>query len=184
MLTEDYIMRLINQALAVFMAALGLKKSGQYKQALQSFDQALGSLLGLDARLANQLDDQSVLDMLTTNGKLDVDRLLLMAKIYKEESEILAYQGLQADSKFAAQRSLRFFLEVFLSIETNQDVDLVQSIEDLRHGQDIPTSPLEIRLALLDYLERLLAAQDDFLSANGLSRRGLTADFNALESSI
>jgi len=34
MLTEDHIMRKINQALAVYMIALGLKRGGQLKAAL------------------------------------------------------------------------------------------------------------------------------------------------------
>jgi hypothetical protein len=61
MLTEDYIMRMINQVLAVFLQALGLKKAGQYSEALQVFDQAVESLLGLRASLAKQLEDPSCL---------------------------------------------------------------------------------------------------------------------------
>src|SRR4030066_1520590 len=112
MLTEDYIMRMINQALAVVMAALGLKRAGQFSQALQAFDQALESLLGLNAHLAKQLDDSQLLDILTFQGKLDVDRSLMLAEILREESELYTLQGQPDLSQLAARSSLRLYLEV------------------------------------------------------------------------
>ena len=93
MLTEDYIMRMINQAMSVLLIALGLKKAGQYSEALQTFDQAIESLLGLDAHLVKQLDDSLLLEKLTFLGKLDIDRLLVLADIYREEAEVFSLQG-------------------------------------------------------------------------------------------
>ena len=42
--------------------------------------------------------------------------------------------------------------------------------------------PVETRLALLDYLDRLLASGDDFLASAGLSRPDLQAAFTNLDS--
>ena len=44
MLTEDYIMRMINMAIAALLQAIGLRKAGEYNQALQTIDQALEAI--------------------------------------------------------------------------------------------------------------------------------------------
>ncbi len=182
MLTEDYIMRMINLALAALMAALGLKKAGKLKEALQTFDQAIENLSGLNAHLLNQLDDGMVLDKLTFLGKLDVERLLVLADIYREESEVYGLQGQAEDSQFAAKRSLRFYLEASLANEVNLDHELIQKIEALRHSVSATSLPVETRLALLDYLERLLVRSDDSLRVSGLSRPELQEAFDSLNS--
>ena len=182
MLTEDYIMRMINQAVAALMIALGLKRSGQYREALQTFDQALENLLGLNAHLINQLDDHLLLDMLTFLDKLDVDRVLVLADIYREEAEVYALQGQPDSSQFAALRSLRLYIEVVLVSEGNPNLELIQKIEPLRLKFGPLTLPFETRLALLDYLDRLLTTNNDFLASAGLSRPALISAFTALES--
>src|SRR4030042_3076117 len=181
MLTEDYIMRMINQAVAVVMAALGLKKAGQFSEAQKAFDQALESLLGLNAHLAKQLDDNQLLDILTFQGKLDVERSLMLAEILREESELYTLQGQPDLSQLAAQSSLRLFLEAAMVSEANPNLELVQKIEALRHKLAAPALPVETRLALLDYLDRLLAADDNFLTSAGLSRPNLLAAFSSLD---
>jgi len=181
MLSEDYIMRMINQAVAIFMAALGFKRAGQFNDALQAFDQALEGLLGLDARLAKQLDDSALLGMLTMQEKLDVDRLVVLAEIFREEAEVYSLQGQPERSQVVAQSSLRFYLEAALASEANPNGELIQKIEALRLKLSAPALPVETRLALLDYLERLLASGDDFLTSAGLSRPDLLAAFSSLD---
>lgn len=181
MLTEDYIMRMINQVLAVFLQALGLKKAGQLSQALQVFDQAVEILLGLRAGLAEQLEDRQLLALLTFQDRLDVDRLLVLADIYCEEGEVHALQGQPEKSRFAAQRSLRLYLEAALAAGANPALALVQKVEAQRSRLSAPDLPVETRLALLDYFDRLLASGEDFLAAAGLSRPDLQAALASLD---
>ena len=47
MLTEDYLIRRINQAIALLLHALGLRKNGQLEAALTDVDIALELLLGM-----------------------------------------------------------------------------------------------------------------------------------------
>jgi hypothetical protein len=182
MLTEDYIMRMINQALAVLVTALGFKRAGQFSEAQQAFDQALETLLGLNAHLVNQLDDRLLLDMLTFLGKLDIDRVLVLANIYREQADVYTLQDQPESSQFAAQRSLRLYLEAALASEAKPNIELIQKIESLRLQLSAPSLPVETRLALLDYLDRLLASGDDFLASAGLSRPDLLAAFSSIES--
>jgi hypothetical protein len=182
MLTEDYIMRMISLALAALMTALGLKKAGQLNQAQQALDQALESLLGINARLVEQLDDRTLLDMLTFLGKLDLDRVMVQADIYREQAEVYTLLGQPQSSQYAAQRSLRLYLEAALASQATPNLDLIQKIEPLRLKLDAPTLPVETRLALLDYLDRLISSDDTFLATAGLSRPDLQAAFSSLES--
>ncbi len=182
MLTEDYIMRMISQAVAVLMTALGLKKAGKYQDALQSFDQAVEVLLGLKRHLADQLDDNVLLEKLTFLGRLDVERVLVLGDIYREEAEVFTALGQPDNSCFAAQRSLRLYLEAALANEDNLNHEIIQKIETVRHHLNAPGLPIETRLALQDYLERLLAKGDDFLAANGLGRSELEHTFDTLRS--
>ena len=181
MLTEDYIMRMINQVLAVFLQALGLKKAGQFSEALQAFDQAVESLLGLRAGLPEQLEDRQLLALLTFQEKLDVDRLLVLADIYREEGEVHAVQGQPEQSQFATQRSLRLYLEAALATEDNPTLELVQKIEAQRSRLSAPDLPVETRLALQDYYDRLLASGEDFLAAARFSRPDLQAALASLD---
>ncbi len=175
MLTEDYIMRMISQAIAVLMAALGLKKQGKYDEALQSFDQAIEVLLGLNAHLADQLDEHTVLEMLTFNGVLDTNRLLVLADIYRERAEVEETLGQNDASPLTAKRSLRLYLEAALAGEVIPEAEVCQKIEALRQKIDPASLPAESRLALLDYLERMSGANDEFLAAAGLERNKLEA---------
>jgi hypothetical protein len=181
MLSEDYFMRMINQALAVFMTALGFKRAGQFSEALQAFDQAIEGLLGLNARLVKQLDDSALLKMLTFQEDLDGDRLLVLAEIYREEAEVYSWQGQPEHSQSMAQSSLRFYLEAALASEANPNRELIHKIEALRLKFAAPTLPVETRLALMDYLERLLESGDDFLAVDGLSRPSLVVAFSVLD---
>jgi hypothetical protein len=183
MLTEDYIMRLIGQALAVIMTALGLKKAGKYREALQSFSQAKEILLGMDAYIIDQLDEAAVLDLLTNRDNLDLDRLRLLADIYAVEGEIYHLQGLADNSQFAYQRGLRLYLELALAGDSSMSVELIDKIEVLRHQVNTSVIREETCLALLDYLDRLLSLSDAFLDSARLSRTQLQTEHASLSMS-
>jgi len=184
MLTEDYIMRMIAQAIAVLLTALGLKRSGRYREALQSFDQAIETLLGLNANLAKQLEDRALLDLLTFQGALDGERVLLLADIYREQAEVFSLTGQPENSRLASQRSLRLYLEAWLAGKTELSVELVHKIETQRRLAGGATMPVETSLGLLDYLERLLQSSDTFLAEAGISRPSLATSFSDLKSNL
>jgi len=139
-------------------------------------------LLGLDANLAKQLDDSTLLGMLTFQEQLDVDRLLVLAEIYREEAEVYTTQGQPDICRSMLLSSLRFYLEATLAVEGEPGPELINKIEALRVKFKAQALPVETRLALMDHLERLLGLGDDFLVSVKLTRADLKADFNALES--
>jgi hypothetical protein len=180
MLSEDYIMRMIGQAMAALMNALGLRKAGKYEDAMQSLDQALEGVLGLKPHIVDQLDDGMLINHLNRGGQHDIERMLLVADIYREKSALYRLKAQPADSLAAAGRSLRLYLEACLTDETSLTSELVRKIEPLRLELTAASLPLETRLALLDYLERMLARSDSFLAECALTRPALQQAFDSL----
>jgi hypothetical protein len=90
MYTDDYILRMINQAVAVLAKVMGLHKEGKNQEALVAIDQALEGLIGFDAYLIKQLDDNGLQDMLTFQGEVDTDRMVVVGDLFRVRGDTLA----------------------------------------------------------------------------------------------
>jgi hypothetical protein len=174
MFTEDYLMRIISQAMAVLMTAIGLRKAGKYSEARQAINQAIEQLTGLPANLIEQMDDSSLLSMLTTQGQLDIGRLAILADLFQEGGEILPKLGQSAEGSFATARALRFNLEVVLADDSQLSAENIGKIEILYQRLQERDLPVETQLALSDYYQRLLEKDDQMLAAAGTSRKQIS----------
>ncbi len=170
MFTEDYLMRIINQALAVLMTAIGLRKAGKYSEARQVVEQAIEQLITLPANMVDLMEDSALLSLLTFNGQLEVDRLATLADLYQEQGEILAGMGQPVQGSVAFARALRFNLEVALFDDANLTTENIGKIEVLVQRLKDHNLPFDTQLALSDYYLRLLEKDDQSLAAAGLSR--------------
>jgi hypothetical protein len=115
MLTEDYLIRQINLAIAALAKILGLKTAGQYQAALYEIDQLLEQLIGLRSYMIKNLSDEGILAMLSNSEGVDTDRLLIVADLIKHEGDILGEKKYAEDSAANYARALNFYLEVQLS---------------------------------------------------------------------
>lgn len=154
MLTEDYLMRMINQAVAALLQAIGLKKAGQYRQAQEAIDQAVEQLVGLRADLVRRLDDQSLIESLTRRGTAEAPRLELLGDLFKEEGEILATQGRTQEGLLSTLRALHFYIESALSQKANISSDLDGKISTLDATLSNSHLPEESLYILLAYYEQ------------------------------
>jgi len=98
MLTEDYLIRQINLAIAALAKILGLKTAGQFQAALYEIDQLLEQLIGLRSYMIKNLSDEGILAILSNAEGVDTDRLLIVADLIKHEGDILA------EKKYAEER--------------------------------------------------------------------------------
>jgi tetratricopeptide (TPR) repeat protein len=171
MFTEDYLMRIINQALAALMTAIGLRMAGKYSEALQAIQQAIEQLTTLPANLVDQMDDGSILSMLTAQGQLDLGRLAILADLYQEQGEILFKLDQPVQGCIAFARALRFILEVALSEVANLSAENIGKVEVLVQRLKGGALPVETQLALSDYYQCLLEKDDQSLVAAGISRK-------------
>jgi hypothetical protein len=184
MFTEDYLMRIINQVIAALMNAIGLRTAGKYTQARQVIEQAIQQLTGLDTSLVDQLDDASILSMLTTNGHLDVERLALLGDLYQEEGANSFEQGQPVQGTVAYTRALRFILEVALADDDHLSPENMIKIGSLVEKLKQAPLPIETQMALSDYYRRLLDKDDQTLAAGGASRDQVDRSLARLQDQI
>jgi tetratricopeptide (TPR) repeat protein len=181
MFTDDYLMRIINQAIAVLMTAIGLRKAGKYSEARHAIQQAIEQLTTLPANLVDQMDDGSILSILTAQGQLDTGRLAILADLYQEQGEILNNLEQPAQAFAAFARALRLHLEVALSEAeylTNENIGKVELLIQRLQGYSLPS---DTQLALSDYYQRLLEKDDQDLRAVGTSRKQVGESLDKLQ---
>jgi tetratricopeptide (TPR) repeat protein len=171
MFFEDYLVRMINQALAVLMTAIGLRKAGKYSEALQAVNQAIEQLTTLPSNLIDQMQDAGILSMLSAQGELDIGRLAILADLYQEQGEILSGLDKMDGAFFAYERALRFTLEVVLAEDNNLSPENIGRIETLCQKVKERNLPVDTQLALSDYYQRLLDKDATVLAAGGVSRK-------------
>lgn len=166
MFSEDYLLRIIRQATAVFARIIGLKSTGQYQEALKVIDQTLEQLLGLDAEMIGLLDDESVYLLLMKNEVLDLEKLGFIADLFKEKGDIKKLQDQIDESINCYIRSLNYYLMIGINSETSRPVELSPKIEELLQQLDTYNFNEQTLLNLYSYYEnaREFAKADNILS--------------------
>jgi hypothetical protein len=133
-LTEDYIARIIQQAVAALGQAIGLRKSGQNLEALEVIQTALQGLFGIPSSLLYQLEYSSILDTMTREGKIDLDMVSVAADLFREAGLIYESLGKPASAEPSNIRALDLFLELaFMDIDSVSD-ELNQKIIDTQQS--------------------------------------------------
>ncbi len=131
MFSEDYVLRMIRQATAVFARLMGLKNSGQNQEALQVIDQTLEQLLDLDKETIDLLDDKSFYLLLTKNDDLDLEKLQFVADLFMEKGNIQRQIKLTNESINCYLRALNYYLVICINIEPPCPPKLTQRIDEL-----------------------------------------------------
>lgn len=131
MLTEDYITRIIQQAVAALAEAIGLRKSGRFEEALKVVQAGLEGFFGIPARLLYQMDTSSTLDILTSEGELDLSRVSVAASLFLEAGTIYDRLGKPADARASYMRALYLNLELAFSDLDTVTVEVNNSIANL-----------------------------------------------------
>lgn len=166
MLTEDYLMRLINMAVAALLRISGLKTAGKYQQAMQVFDEMLEQLFGMRANILKELDDEAILDLLTYQDVLDIDRLTIAVDLFKEEGDIFMGLSKLSDGTRSYQRALKFYLIAALSGGSEYMTGPDEKIESLVKILENNELPPDIEYSLYAYNEEIghFATAEGYLS--------------------
>lgn len=153
MLTEDYLIRQLNLAIAALLQILGLKERGDYQTALDLIDLTIEQLLGLRASMAKNLDDDRLYFLLTRQERLDVQRLAVVADLFQEEGDIYASQGRLPESTADYTRALRYNLEVLFDESDVDRGEIRQKVETLAGRLDLSSLGAETLWPLAGYYE-------------------------------
>jgi tetratricopeptide (TPR) repeat protein len=131
MFSEDYVLRIIRQAISVFAKIFGLKSAGQYQEAIQVIDRTLEQLLGMDAEIIDMMDDENLYILLTKNDALDLEELEFIADLFKEKGDIQKQKNRINESVNCYVRSLNYYLVISINVEPSGLNKLSQKIADL-----------------------------------------------------
>ncbi|MCT8977162.1 DUF6483 family protein [Clostridium sp. CX1] len=120
------LMSKFNEALNKIME---YKMSGKNEEALIVIDNTLKEIFRLGMKFFNSLSDDNLLDMIKTDGTINTDKCIMMAKLLEEEASILELQGNLDDAFYIELKSLNLFLHAYEG--DNENCDLQHHFEDI-----------------------------------------------------
>jgi hypothetical protein len=134
MLREDYIIRIIRQAIQAIAKMAGLRAKGDHEEARRQADAAY-DLLGVPADLAAVMDSAGLAELLR-----DPDKVRLMARLSQEEAELFKAAGDPLTATARYRRAAELVLEAHRAAPDAADGGLLQEL--FRH---FPTGSLAPR---------------------------------------
>jgi len=150
---EDPIFQTLVGAITSFIARITkLQVTGSYAQALDEIDQALEDLIGLKSNQLLGLTNEFILDLLTVNEYIDIQRLWYLAELINAEGDIKRAQGLKSTGIENQVRAMGFFLETaFASQLPIPQVDAQINALFSRLGEELSD---DILFNLFDHFDR------------------------------
>ncbi len=141
---QDYVLRILTQAVAALKRILMLKQAGEYKEALSLIDQSLHEFLALSSDLVDQLAAGDLIEFLNPGGMMNIHKSMLLAALLKEQGDVYAAQNRPAESHDVYAKSLTVALGSLLKadkplcLEHRPAVDtLVDKLGPSRTGDDL-----------------------------------------------
>jgi len=99
------------------------------EEALNVIDNTLKDLFRLGFKFFNSFSDENLIDMVKTDGTINADKCIMMAKLLEEDAEILENLGNSNEAFYIYLKSLNLFLEAFLN--KDEDCDLQDFFSDI-----------------------------------------------------
>jgi hypothetical protein len=176
MFSDDYVIKIVRQATAVFARIAGLKSAEQYQEALQVIDESLEKSVGFDAEMIRLLDDESLYTLIMKDEVLDLEKLGFIAGLFKEEGDIRKLQNQIDKSLNCYIRSLNYLLIIGINSKSSLPIKLSQKIDELLQELETYVFEEQTLLNLYSYYEN---AREFAKAESMLSRITSPKDTNA-----
>jgi hypothetical protein len=131
MLERDYLMRLLKGFIDAIGKIAKLKQEKQFEQALSLVDEQLSMLLRLRAKHVNSLSEDDLLKLMTTYGKLEGEKVLMVAALTEDQADVYELMGNEAEPYRLRLRALRLYLHAAPTLADGEVVDYAARIEAL-----------------------------------------------------
>lgn len=93
MIQRDYIMRMIEEFGKFLSLVVGLKREGNYEDALEKIDNVYEGMLDLDPKTLKSVDAKELLDFLQNKKKFNNQYVKMIAELLFEEGQIYLETG-------------------------------------------------------------------------------------------
>jgi len=152
MFREDYVRRMVEQAVNAVTTVLGLTQLERYPEAQSEVDSALQRLLGLHLSLVTSLPAPELVAMLRWGEKPDIGKLVVLAELLQAEGDIYAAQQQTAQAQPRYLKALELLLEV--AFESEHNLAAVQPrVAALQTRLDAAAMPADLAEWLAHYQE-------------------------------
>lgn len=153
MFQRDYILRMIEQMTEMIGAISGLKKQHKQELAFDLIDDLLGRYFRMNSRLLNTLSEKDLLAMLTVGTYLDPERVMVLARLLREEADLYESMGKREESVARLLKSLQLTLAASEE-ERHPSEAMLSQTEELMDSLKGYRLPQAVALRLLLHYER------------------------------
>ncbi|WPC41273.1 DUF6483 family protein [Clostridium sp. JS66] len=167
---------------------LELRKEGKNQEALTTIDDTFKEIFRLSSKFFNSFSDENLLDMIKTDGTINADKCIMMAKLLEEEALIFEDENNLDEAFYMNLKSLNLFLEAY--VNKNDDCDLQNYFSDIEPIIEKVSSykiPISIQNKIMDYYLKINSydkAEDvfyDILENNNFDKNIIEKGLNFYE---
>ncbi len=176
---RDYIIRIIQELAQALAEVAGLRRLGNYLEALGIIDRTMVRMAGLGSALVSGLSVDDMLRMLHVGEYLDRGKVLALAELLAEEAGIYAALGREDVAVERSLRSLRLYLEALDGEDPATQQGFLARIEARLAGLEHYALPARVRQLLFRYYEgvgRYAQAEDVLYELLDAGERGMRGE--------
>jgi hypothetical protein len=157
MIRRDYLLRQIEEFVAVLTRMAGLTKAGQWVEASKTASSQFKVLAGADVKELLRMSDTELLARLAESdtGYGIQDRIFMVVRLFKEHGDILRAQGKIEESHASYLRGLHLLLDSIGNDPTAPHPDFVPSVETFLIGLHDSGLSLETNAMLMRHYEQM-----------------------------
>ncbi|WP_334078204.1 DUF6483 family protein [Paenibacillus sanfengchensis] len=113
MLRKDYLVRMLEEMTEMIGKVFGLKQQRKWIEALWELDELYKKLFRLNSRLLGSLSAKDIVEMMRTGGTVESDKLQSLARLMKEEADVLTASGQREEGILRARKALHLYLAAY-----------------------------------------------------------------------
>lgn len=152
MLKSSLTSELVKKFAKALEKILEYKNNGKNEEALSVIDDTFKEIFRLSSKFFSSFSDENLMDMIKTDGTLNADKCIMMAKLLEEEGEIYESQGNYNEAFYLDLKAINLLLEAYINKDNNcdlqsyfSDIDLIiERISDYK-------LPISLENKILDY---------------------------------
>ncbi len=110
MVNKDYILRIAERLGRELSILLGLRERDKHEEALIYIDDLLLTMVGLSSRFINSLSEETLLQILSPLGVLNINSCLWIAAMIKAEGDIYAELQQESEAYYRYKKALHLYL--------------------------------------------------------------------------